>query len=304
MGGESLPDLSGEDEDIEIGAEPTTMLDLSAGPGRPPRAPCLIVTSGESALGLIFRLRGEMVIGRTIGCDAVLAEADVSRRHARVTVRPDGAVEIADLGSSNGVIVEGKRVTSALLHEGAHIEIGRATLVLVQMDDVDALVERNQHARPRDAGARLPSRRHFLDALAWEVAQRRGPDDHLVVACCAVDDLAALGDTRGQGVAQGLVYRLGSVIAETLRDPDVKLGRTADDEVSVVFLAESRGAARLCGELICRQASRGMTATVSVGIAVAASGEDQLPASLFAAAQKALLHAKASGGGVARLADL
>lgn len=301
MGGESLPDLSGEDEDIEVGAEPTTMLDLSAETGRRPQTPCLIVTSGDSALGLIFRLRGEMVIGRTLGCDAVLAEADVSRRHARVTVRPDGAVEIADLGSSNGVVVEGKRVTRAVLGEGAHIQIGRATLVLLHMDDVDALLERNQDVRPRDAGSRLPSRRHFLDALAWEVAQPRGTDDHLVVACCAVDDLAARRDVRGVGVAEGLVHRLGSAIAETLRDPDVKLGRTADDEVSVVFLAESREAAGICGDLICKQASSS-TATVSVGMAVGAPGEAQLPAGLFAAAQKALLHAKANGGGAARLA--
>lgn len=303
MAEKRLPDLSGVEDDIEAGAEPTKMLDRSAEQGRWPQIPCLIVTSGESALGLIFRLRGEMVIGRTLGCDAVLAEGDVSRRHARVTVGPDGAVEITDLGSINGVFVEGERVTTARLEEGNHIQIGRATLVLLRMDDVDALLDRNEGARPRDAGARLPSRRQFLDALGWEMAQPRRPDEYLVVGCCAIDHLAARRDARGDGAAQGLISRLSSAIAEAMQDPDVKLGRTADDEISVVFLADSRRSASACGELICKQASRSMQATVSVGIAVAASDRSERPATLFASAQRALLLAKASGGAAARVAE-
>ena len=121
-----LPDVAHAEDEPEGNAEPTRMLDLGAAPPSRRQTPCLIVTSGDSALGLVFRLRGEMVIGRTHGCDILLAEEDVSRRHARVTVHPDGRVEVTDLGSSNGLFYQGARVQSAFATEGARIGIGRA----------------------------------------------------------------------------------------------------------------------------------------------------------------------------------
>jgi pSer/pThr/pTyr-binding forkhead associated (FHA) protein len=50
------------------------------------------------------------LIGRSRECDIVLADSNVSRRHAEI--RPLGAVEwgITDLGSTNGVRVNGTQI--------------------------------------------------------------------------------------------------------------------------------------------------------------------------------------------------
>ncbi|MDR0284868.1 MAG: FHA domain-containing protein, partial [Propionibacteriaceae bacterium] len=64
----------------------------------------LRVISGPDA-GKSFALRaGSQVIGRDTGCDIVLADQQVSRRYARLTMGPL-VVEVADLNSSNGVVV-------------------------------------------------------------------------------------------------------------------------------------------------------------------------------------------------------
>jgi hypothetical protein len=68
-----------------------------------------------------------VVIGRSRDCDIQLADANVSRRHAEL--RQEGASYwIVDLGSTNGVEVNGKRVKRAKLRSGDTITMGSTEL--------------------------------------------------------------------------------------------------------------------------------------------------------------------------------
>jgi pSer/pThr/pTyr-binding forkhead associated (FHA) protein len=67
-----------------------------------------------------------MVLGRHSEADIRLPLPDVSRRHCRF-VFDHGQWRIFDLGSLNGILVNGKRVDSAELHEGDVIAIGGFT---------------------------------------------------------------------------------------------------------------------------------------------------------------------------------
>jgi pSer/pThr/pTyr-binding forkhead associated (FHA) protein len=67
------------------------------------------------------------VIGRSRDCDIVLADSNVSRRHAEI--RPDGrdGWVVTDLGSTNGVRVNGRPVEQgrpAPLRPGDQLDIG------------------------------------------------------------------------------------------------------------------------------------------------------------------------------------
>jgi hypothetical protein len=65
----------------------------------------------------------KVVIGRSRDCDIQLADANVSRRHAEL--RQEGASYwIVDLGSTNGIEVNGKRVKRAKLRTGDTITMG------------------------------------------------------------------------------------------------------------------------------------------------------------------------------------
>jgi pSer/pThr/pTyr-binding forkhead associated (FHA) protein len=72
---------------------------------------------------------GGATLGRSRDCDIVLSDSNVSRRHAEV--RPGAAATwtIADLGSTNGVLVNGHRIAGAQpLTAGDHITLGTAEI--------------------------------------------------------------------------------------------------------------------------------------------------------------------------------
>lgn len=70
-----------------------------------------------------------MHIGRGADCELVLRDSKVSRRHARLVAR-DGVLVLADLGSTNGTMVNGHRVSEVVLGSGDRIELGESTLVI------------------------------------------------------------------------------------------------------------------------------------------------------------------------------
>lgn len=68
--------------------------------------------------------QGTYVIGRLETCDIVLASTSVSRQHARIFVQ-NGRCYIEDMGSANGVIVDGQRVVGKRdLGTASQIHIG------------------------------------------------------------------------------------------------------------------------------------------------------------------------------------
>ena len=74
---------------------------------------------------------GEFVVGRNASCQLSLDDPLVSRRHATFNVLAD-AVTVEDLGSRNGVSVNGERITGRiLLRPGDRIQIGSQEMVLV-----------------------------------------------------------------------------------------------------------------------------------------------------------------------------
>lgn len=70
-----------------------------------------------------------VVVGRDEGCDLVLDDPEVSRRHACLRVT-GGALEVEDLGSSTGVRVDGEEVERIALSPGARLRIGGKELVV------------------------------------------------------------------------------------------------------------------------------------------------------------------------------
>ncbi len=96
---------------------------------------------------------GEFVVGRSSSCSLAVDDALVSRRHAVFHVSADG-VEVEDLGSRNGVIVNGAQIEGrrALKHLD-RVVIGSQELLLVRVHEEETRVDRG--ARPTLAGMTL-----------------------------------------------------------------------------------------------------------------------------------------------------
>jgi hypothetical protein len=82
---------------------------------------------------------GTFFIGRGADCQLALDDAMVSRRHAALRVYA-GSATIEDLGSRNGVLLNGIRIDRAeALRDGDHIRIGTADLSFYENDDAHPL---------------------------------------------------------------------------------------------------------------------------------------------------------------------
>jgi pSer/pThr/pTyr-binding forkhead associated (FHA) protein len=89
----------------------------------------LVITSGNDE-GRSFRLAGVSTIGRDPSAGIVLDDAEVSRRHAVVSVE-ESAVLIQDLESMNGVWVNDERIAAERpIGVGDRVRIGATQLEL------------------------------------------------------------------------------------------------------------------------------------------------------------------------------
>ncbi len=68
------------------------------------------------------------VIGRGSESDIVVDDPGVSRRHLEIRVTPEGVIA-SDLGSTNGLFVEGHQVPAATLLDGNSLTIGRTRIM-------------------------------------------------------------------------------------------------------------------------------------------------------------------------------
>ena len=71
-------------------------------------------------------------LGRGTDADVRINDPGISRLHARISVHGarDPQVTIEDMGSTNGIVVDGRRVQSASLREGSRIELGSTRMLV------------------------------------------------------------------------------------------------------------------------------------------------------------------------------
>ena len=83
----------------------------------------IVVVSGPAA-GQDFILdRDQVTLGRGPGVDLVFVDPEMSKRHAVIEFSGDG-FRIRDLGSTNGIVLNGKRVQAGDVKHGDRFEIG------------------------------------------------------------------------------------------------------------------------------------------------------------------------------------
>ena len=89
--------------------------------------PTLTVLKGPYE-GEVFRLTSfPLIIGRDPKCDLFLNNMTVTRKHASLDVS-DNEVILGDLGSLNGVWVDGEIKERAVLKDGTIVQIGTFTM--------------------------------------------------------------------------------------------------------------------------------------------------------------------------------
>jgi pSer/pThr/pTyr-binding forkhead associated (FHA) protein len=88
--------------------------------------------AGAATEAFTFRINsgGIRTIGRAVRADFIVDATLVSRLHCRLTAGPSGALEVEDLGSTNGTFVNGQRISRRALGEGDRLRVGGVELVV------------------------------------------------------------------------------------------------------------------------------------------------------------------------------
>ncbi len=149
-------------------------------------------------------VREELVLGCAEDCDIVLPHFTISRHHARLLTR-GGGVEVLDLDSTNGTLLEGLRIEGAvLMAPGQRIAFGsvEASLEEVAEKDLEAAVTVEERSHPRvpdesvrpetPATASLGAVKRFtlehLPILLQNLARGSSPEEMAQAVGCAVFD--------------------------------------------------------------------------------------------------------------------
>jgi hypothetical protein len=66
-------------------------------------------------------------LGRSKECECVIPDPNISRRHAQLRRNSGGDWQVVDMGSTNGIKVNGRRVDSSRLSPGDEVTLGTTT---------------------------------------------------------------------------------------------------------------------------------------------------------------------------------
>jgi hypothetical protein len=134
-----------------------------------------------------------ILIGRVAPCQVVIDDGKASRRHARISVE-GSIVEIEDLESTNGTLLNGRPVTRRVLRDGDEIRIGKTVIVF------------REGAAPADARPAVPAHpRSQAPAAPTRPAQDFAPGDDLLAdesAEATKPSARSSGPSRGETAEQ------------------------------------------------------------------------------------------------------
>jgi hypothetical protein len=112
------------------------------GPAQVTRLPGTGVAPGSPAAGVRRWIeingtrhqisRPTLVLGRSTEADVRVDDPGVSRRHCEIRVGTPSVVQ--DLGSTNGIVVDGQHTQRATLRDGSRIVVGSTTIVYRQAE--------------------------------------------------------------------------------------------------------------------------------------------------------------------------
>jgi pSer/pThr/pTyr-binding forkhead associated (FHA) protein len=126
--------------------------------------PCLRVMTPHGKERCVTLVKQFTTIGRDAKNDVAIQDRQSSREHCRVEKNEDGGFVLVDLGSANGVKVNGEKVTNRVLKPGDEIMIGETRMTfLMSAEGAMAATELPPGAEPAAA------------ARQTEVSKREGP---------------------------------------------------------------------------------------------------------------------------------
>ncbi len=251
---------------------------------------------------------GGLSMGRAPENGLCLPEPEVSRRHARLNIAANlESVELRDLGSTNGVYINGKRVHAdpgpLKLKAEDVLRVGGHAFKLKHMDALERRYHQDMVARTTlDPLTGVGNRATVLHQLEshFDLARRHRRPLSLILA--DLDWFKQVNDTHGHRAGDRALESFGALLQLRLRGSD-PVGRLGGDEFLIVLpdtpvmmaLHAAEGLRRALAEHPLElEGGQYLPLTCSLGVAELKDGDSDGGA-LLARADAALYGAKAGG---------
>jgi two-component system, cell cycle response regulator len=267
--------------------------------------PYLIQISGRDT-GMMFNLTGRTVkIGRDPTCEVSVDDPHVSRFHAEITHPNESDIVIKDMGSTNGVFVNGQRLEHPhALVDGDKILVGtRLYFRFTYQDAVDQTYQQNLfRAANIDGLTQLYNKKYFQDVLSKEFSFSRRAKQDLSLLMFDVDHFKKVNDTYGHVAGDAVLKMVGFNLTKQVRMENIAC-RYGGEEFAVILRNVSPEQAYSLGERL-RSAIEGSSVehrgnhikvTVSVGVATFRNDNFQTYEDLLQRADECLYEAKRNG---------
>lgn len=264
------------------------------------RRPAVVVMSGNE-VGTRKRLSGNATIGRDPTNELVLSDAGISWRHARIEDRGD-AWTIVDLGSTNGMTVNGEKRGEASLSHGDKVVLGRTVLRFELMDRIEQdYDEQLQRLLNIDDLSGLFVRRRFDQELGLLVEAARGSGRPVALLVMDMDGIKAINDRHGHLFGAYTIGETGRLIGRVVGDRGIGSRFGGDEFCAALPATDTDGAAAVAEEIRAavnqhHYEREGVELKPGISIGVASFPADAGDAeALFQRADEALYRAKQGG---------
>ena len=188
----------------------------------------LLVIKGPDE-GRIYLLKdAEVIIGRDQSCHICFEDRTLSRQHAKIVITGDNLI-VEDLGSVNGVLVNGVRLSTSELKVDDRLTLGNVELLLRPATNQTHQVERLSHpVSPGDE----PTLLHQPDAQQIFQPSASGPASVMNITQALSSSM--LMDLLGRShLSLAAMYRV-TRIASSIFDLDVLLNKVLDETFATV----------------------------------------------------------------------
>jgi two-component system, cell cycle response regulator len=236
---------------------------------------CLVQIHGPE-LGKRYVLDDEeLTIGRDVKNHIVVDLDNVSRRHARISLR-QGRHFVSDLGSTNGTYLNDEEVLEEMpLRTGDFVKVGGSIFKFLSGGNIETLYhEEIYQLTIVDGLTQIHNKRYFLEYLEREMGRCHRYNRALSLLMFDIDFFKKINDTHGHLAGDHVLRELAHALRPRIRKEEC-FARYGGEEFAVVMPEAGGENARRFAEKIRRLVedhtfsfeSKDIPITISVGVA-------------------------------------
>lgn len=266
--------------------------------------PYMVVLSGDT-VGKVIRLKRYKTFkaGRVHECELCFDCENISRRHASLEVDGKGQTRISDLNSTNGTLVNGKRIKSVLLEDGDRVCMGDVVLrYSYKSTPALDLLEDFYNKATRDTLTGLFNKRYFMEDLKREFAFHKRQKLPFSILLFELTDIGPFSATFGEANGDIVLQSMADEIRKSFRREDT-LARLGGEEFGALFRCTSRTVAVNIGQKLVdlihntkfTTPAREFSTGITLGLVTLENDNFQSAEDMLLAADRNLLRGRAEG---------